>query len=566
MPRHKAESGKQKSLNDVPIYIKGGGEAGYDVKSAKWRGADGRITTKAKALQAALEPQEWAGGFIKKGRLDQNPLATIADELAKRVSGMNFADINTQWNSNDWFNNSSKAFPMPSYILAAMKLSEWYIERQGDISQIFEIPIQIGLQDIVVESEDAGLQTALQDFYSPERGINLRDVLGQAWYITQIYGQCFPVEIFDKEHDPGVVFLNSKNVYVGQPVTISQFDYALNPPEEQAWTEELITDTVPKIMYVALSRDMNEWTKMGRVPLNPRFCYSIRAWGRPWQRYVMPPMLKAFRHIGTRDVLEEYQRSLLESYKNQLWLWLIGDKDHPPTPKMLSAIRSLMNTNERTSFLVLGNFPTEVKLVHAEPLDATLAQEMWQNLTWAIYRDLGMNPRLNAGEQIGHAVGRDFDFDISLYVERVAYQQKQLYGLERNIRRNWAEWDGTDAEKAMKAKVKFKDIGIQTAQAIRDKIVPMLQTGMWSYETAIEQSGQSFAVELARKKNQQKDAMLFSPQPTYSQETVNPDSPEKKVSTAPQGRPKSGTKNADQGAKKREEDDVEGSIWESLTL
>ena len=555
---------KNKNAHNDPAWVSGV-SAGYDSNSGKYRSANGPFTTRFKALDslAKTDPNALYGSIVQG---DFTPISRSAEKLEVLIAGMTYDDMskNLDWK---WYNKSSEAQPVPSSILAQMNLAEFYCASEGDVFQTIELPIDVGLRfdpERNIQCKDKGIERGLREFYSQE-GIDLYQNLYYIWLTTAIYGNCFPLEIwprkgddikasFNRDETPAIFHLSPKNVWVGKMLVYGRYDMAMTPGDVDNWTKDLIDQNIPRMMYVSLARKPNEMINQGHMPLNPEYCMPVRAKSVPWQRYAQPPLSRAFRAISTRQVLEEMIRSTIEGYKNQLWAFLLGDSDHPPTPFEITHLTNLLagfNT-ERTGILVFRNSPLKIEQHAPKTLDQVLGNEAWQSLTFHIMRQIGANPRLISGEVSSRGGGRDVEVDIRILTERIKFWHRQMTRWERNVRMHWAEWSGikkdSELKKVAEAQVDFGHIDL-VVETIQQRLQPLFQMGLLSRRTPLEESGYSYETELQRKKDEDKDRELFATPATFKQETVNPNAQEKQVGNSPEGKPAEGTNNPDQEKK-----------------
>lgn len=543
-----------------PLFIPGS-VSGYDKKSGKFRSANGPFTTRAKALDewSKTDPKSVYGEMVK---VDFAPISRAAERLETLIVGMTYDQMSRSLDWK-WYTKSAEAQPVPSSILAQMNLAEFYCASEGDVFQTIELPIDVGLRfdpERDVQCKNKGIERDLREFYSTE-GIDLYQNLYWIWLTTAIYGQCFPLEVwprkgneitaaFNKDEMPMIYHLSPKNVWVGKMLMYGRYDMAMTPGDVQLWTEQLIDQNIPPMMYVSLARKPNESIQQGHVPLNPEYCMPIRAKSMPWQRYAQPPISRAFRAISTRQVLEEMIRSTIEGYKNQLWAFLLGDEDHPPSVLNMTTLKSQLNSfnAERTGMLVYWNAPLKIEQHAPKTLDQVLGNDAWQSLTFHIMRQLGTNPRLISGEVSTRGGGRDVEVDIRILTERIKFWHRQMIRWERNLRMHWAAWSGANPKDVASAQVDFGHLDL-VVETIQQRLQPLFQMGLLSHRTPLEEAGYSYETELQRKKEESRDSELFSPPPTFNQTASPFGGGPKETANAPEGKPAAGTKNPDQKVK-----------------
>ena len=534
-------------------------QSGYDPKSGKYRSYQGPFVTRAKALEEA-SPEE-VYGAIAHGNF--TPLSHAAESLERMIAGMDVSQMD-----KDWFKETQSTIrSIPASILARMKLSEYYASMEGDVFQTMAIPMEVGLRfdaEQDVQCADKGAERSLRDFYSDDEyagGMDLYQVLYDAWLSTEIYGTAFPLVVlprkdnnpegaFDKSRIPAVLCLNPKTVWVGKVWSVSKWDSAITEEDVEKWDMNLIEKSIPPMMYVALVMRDNEMLQMGKIPINPEYMQPVHDWKLNWERYAIPHLSRAFRAISTRQVLEEMIRNTIEGFKNQLWAFKVGSDANPASPQKIARLTSIINglATERTGQIIFTHDLT-IEQHTPKPLDQLLANEAWLSLTFHMFTMLGMNPYFVSGMKQTRGAAGTLDLDIALFVERLKHTHKQLSRLERFIRSKWCEWDGCSDSvrtKVMQGRVSMGSIDFGAAQRIKERLQPLAQLGYLSNQTAEEMAGLNYELELARKKSEEKDAELFAPKPSFAQQTVNPGTPEKETKTSPQGRPQEGDKNADQ--------------------
>jgi len=540
-----------------PAWIKGE-LSGFDAKTGKYRSYKGPFVRREKALEEAYPHEVY--GALSTGNL--TPISRAAEQLEAAIAG-----VNSPSQLTDWLKDTQQTIrAIPASILARMKLAEYYAMSEGDVFQTIEIPIEVGLRfeaDEDVKCADKGAEKDLRAFYS-DQGIDLYEVLYNTWLSTAIYGSAFPLQIFPRVDDkpegrfdhsrpPGIVCLNPKTVWVGRVYSMSQWDAAITEEEVEKWDENMLEKTIPPVMYVALVMRDNEMLQMGKIPINPEWLHVVHDKKLTWERYAIPHLSRAFRAISTRQVLEEMIRATIEGYKNQLWVFKLGSDARPASPQKIKKLNELVNSlnAERTGQLIFTHDLT-VEQHTPKPLDQLLANEAWMALTFHMFTQLGMNPYFISGIRQGRGSSSTLDIDVAVMVERVKFWHRQLQRLERNIRGHWCDWESVSEKvrtKVMDAKVGIGRIDLGAAEIIKNRLQPLVQMGLLSTQTSLEEAGYNYELELARKQDEEADSQLFTARPSYNQTFTSPGGGGKTSLTSPQGRPKEGTKNADQGVR-----------------
>lgn len=508
-----------------------GEQGGYDYSTKRWRTEQGRFATRDKAL--GLDQ------FIE-GRVNFN-LSPRSEswEVVERVVG-GLSDIAGYTDTNQLLAALQKAEmavadPMPSDILAMMKLAEYFWKVEGDVAHTIEVPINVGLKDLVVRGADKGAETAIKDLYDQSH-LDMLDLLTQIWLCVAIYGQAFPLEVWDKDVCNGVLLLNPKYVRVGISMGTTGWQMGL-VPESKEWLEQLEQQKLPPVMYDCFASDWNEHASGGKsIPIKPEVCKPVRALAPAFHRYAVPPTARAMRSISTRQILEELIRATIEGYRNQLWLFKVGTPEQPATPAKIAFYRGLIEgaAGDRTGHLITGH-DLEVEQHAPKPLDQMLASEKWQALTQHIFRQLGISLRIVSGEAPLNATRGAEAVDIKIFLERLEFWRLQVVRWAHGFNLRWAERNKAKGKQL--PVVSFGRVLLEIEDLIKNRIQPLVQIGVLSDQTALEEAGYDYQTELKRKKEGQQYGDLFAPKATFRQMTVSPTTPEKDVQSIPKGRP-----------------------------
>jgi len=442
--------------------------------------------------------------------------------------------------------------PMPGAILAMMRLAEYYTNTEGDVFQAIEAPLDIALKPLDFQSPDQSFRDDLEELYN-EQNLDVYQTLYYIWLCSSIYGQAYPLEVLSENKDnlqaSRILLVPPKNVDVGRSFVLGG-NMAVRPPSnEERWTVELFKAAFPELSYTRRAIDFNETAAEGSgVTIKREYCFPVREKSLPFNRYAIPPIMRASRAISTRRVFEEMRRATVEGYKNQLWLFLLGDEEHMPLPEEIAHLGDAISglSGERTGALAwTGNLRVEVVTPSAP--DTMMANETYVGLTMEIFRRLGISLKVISGERGplgGASRAGDLELDISVLLERLTFKINQMYRWERQLRAKLAKIMGPAAEKANKRTVvRFGHINMEVERDVRERLLPSYQAGVLSIRTFLEQGGWEWMVELENKKEEEKYAQLFSPPASFSQTVVNPNTPEKKVDQTPSpGRPKDDNK------------------------
>lgn len=503
--------------------------AGYDPEQKKWRLARGQFCKRQEAL-GERHPDAVYGGTI---RFDMAPLSKKLDQLQMVLGGLTYQKLQQL--------DQLKADHMPMEILAAMRLSEHYTRLEGDVWQTVLVPIQLALRDVEITSEDKGVEKELQEIYD---SIDLNQVLLWLWLCTEMYGQGFPLEVWDEkgENIEGIVVLDPKYMKVGKQISLAHSLSITTPDGVENWDATALKEQIHPMVYHSFASGWNEQAVQGaEIPLNPDRCHAVFDMKLPFQRYAIPPLSRAFRPLSTRQVYEEMQRATMEGFRNQLWVFKLVNHDGTAAPPgAISHFKSQMGgmIGERTGYVVWGGTDLIVEQHAPQSLDALMGNEHWLYLTLHIFRQRGLSLKLVTGEAPQSGRAGDVEWETRLLMDRMAFQRNQLLRFERHLRKSIAKSRGKAWGKAnINVMMVRPDYELQVL--VERELQPLGQAGWLSLQTILQKGGYDYNIELERKKDEEPVAHLFAPKPTFAQATTF--NAPKETQEAPTGRPK-GTK------------------------
>lgn len=437
--------------------------------------------------------------------------------------------------------------PIPAGIRAAMNSAEYYCNTEGDVFQHIEAPIDVSVSELEINVPgDKKLDRMLKELYAPDK-LDMISVLTQIWMTTATYGSAYPLEIPSAKEDGApvekIVMLPSKFVWVGYHITNSDgadTPYMLRPLNGAPnWSEGLLRQTMMPMTYNAFATGFNEQIVQGwGLPLNPSYLHPVRGKAFDWNRYPLPPISRAFRAISTRAIYQEMRRALLEGYKNQLWVFILGSKELPPSPKEMAALRGAVSglSGNRTGDLV-WRYPLDVQVKVPASFDNAVGNETSQAFTLEIFRNLGSNIQITTGNKVylpGSSGDSGVEVDLTIWLRRMEFVRNTVLRWEQGFRNRLADRMG--APKLKEARVSFSKSLLEISEKIKKEIVPMYSAGLYSPQTALAATGKEYDIEIDLKKAAQKDAELLMPPATYNQTTMGPGG-EKSVANTPKGRP-----------------------------
>lgn len=534
----------------VPRFISGK-QAGFNPDSGKWHGIDGRFAAKEDALRT---PREW-GRFVSTP--DRAPMSRYAEQLELLIGGMDISALRRAENLTE---------PMPGAMRAMMRLAEFYIETEGDVFQTIEVPLDIALKPLEIQSPDSGFQRDLEELYS-EQNLDMLQNMYYIWLCSGIYGQAFPLLLLDDNvQDSRVVLIPPKNVDVGRSFSLGG-GLTISAPGREGWSKQLLEAAFPPMVYNRYESDWNEQVANGRdIEIPQTDCFPVREKSLPFQRYAVPPVYRASRALSTRRIFEEMRRATVEGYKNQLWYFRYGDPsgENMPLPEEVQFLADQVEGlyGERTGVFVWEG-RLDIQVIAPQAVDSMMANETFVGLTMEVFRKLGISLKVVSGERgpLGGGQARvgDMELDVSILLERVKFKIGQMLRWERLSRARLVQRMGPAAVKAnAKATVETGRIDMEVERQIRERLLPAYQAGPLSIQTFLQQGGWDWAVELQRKTEEERYRQLFSPPASFSQMVVGPQGQEKKTveQTPSPGRPRDQQNPEVQGA------DIMGALFD----
>ncbi len=471
-------------------------------------------------------------------------------------------------NPTNWIDATDKdqpaPHPIPTGIRSAMTLSEFYTNTQGDVSQTVEAPIDLSISDLKISvPKDKGVEKKLKDLYGPEK-LNMKHILYQIMLNTGVFGSAYPMEVPDDRDHPTeivqVIPLPPKYMWVGYHVVSGALipdsmasPYAMRPWDGTPnWTQELAKQMFMPMTYNAFASGFNEQNVTGwGLPVNPAFLHPVRAKAFDWNRYPLPPISKAFRSISTRAIYQEMRRGLLEGFKNQLWVFILGTKDAMPSPLEMQALKSAINglSGSRTGNLV-WRFGLDVQIKTPGVLQDAISNEVAQMFKTEIFSDLGMNVRLTTANKIsmpGSGAGDSgVEIDLSVWLRRLEFIRKNIMEWEYLFRMRQADrWDAEEGGNGHRARlalenpkcVKFSRSLLEIAEEIKQVILPLYTVGLTSPQTSLDRADEDYETELDRKKENKPNQDLFMPPPSFNQMATGSGGDQKSSTSTSSGRP-----------------------------
>lgn len=537
-----------------PHYVSGV-QSGFDPAAQLWKDSYGNTVNRAQALARLQADLEALGGALV---FDRDKLSRAAEELEHFIAG-DFDPFTPQDAGRP-----PEPYPIPASVLSAYRLSNYYWRTEGDVASAIESPITLSMRDLDVKCPDTAVKREIEALADVD-GLDLVEKGMAMWLSMAVFGIAHPCEVWQGIDLRDVVLLPPMYTAVGS----YRDQYELLPFDrgERYWQEEALKTQLPVALYDGLYKQPEENAPGGRLLIGAEDMRSIRGLDQAWEPYPKTWLTGAFRALSTRIVYEEMRRAVYEGFRHQLWLFLLGDADHKPTPQMMAKLMADIDgmSGKRTGSLAWWG-ALKVQVVTPEEPEVMKSAEWWM-LSLDIFRRLGVNMRVATGSTTPEDKGQDFEVDVDLMLEKYDYWRSGILRWMRGFLLRYGKRT-KKPETWMKA-VRDTDIVFSvTAMALKkiiaDRLKPMYTMGVMSVRTTLERADENFEVELKNKKEEMKTRDLWIPSPTYTQTTVGPQG-KTSASTEPQGRPP-GVNGKGQPVQAGYEDDVQARRRKYITL
>lgn len=508
---------------------KNGVRAGWDYRTDVYRDIRGGFTTPDKISASYARPEEVFGGLVHGVSPIPTPWADALDTYDRVVGG-----ITTEELTDLTVVLRKSADPMPRIIENEMKRAQHFFWQEGDIAQSFYVPMELALQEIYAESPSADMEELLNLAFGDEIGLDLRHHLYEMWLCMAVFGTVYPVEIWDNTSGPNpiptnIIPLHPLDVKVGQRQSRDNFTLSLPPPGGK-WKEEHKTQLRP--IETALQPKWSEGFRDHKpLQINPELCRPIRWHALPFDTYAHPPLASMFRPITTRVLVEEARRSIIEGYRQQLWIMQVGTPEFRGTVGEVTHLRTQLDAlrGQRTATLIWsGNLSAEV--LTPEDLDALMNDTLWLSLTLDIMRRRGISLSVLSGESPSKGAGSgDVEVDIRMLMMRLNFDRWRLMRWTKALVRRIIM---IDAKNFWQRKAAMKELGStrliikptpeEAKQLIQDVLEPLVGIGVVSRTTILRAANLDWKTELRYKQVEEPHKELFTPPVTFTQRAEKP--------------------------------------------
>jgi hypothetical protein len=395
---------RKSKVQHEPVYIHDQ-QAGWNEKSKRWTAKSGRITSQARVIEENQDSDfSGRGGVVPI--FYRTPITDAFGKFEVVSSGLqdssqtpytglaNVLQAALQLSSDP--DKKRPANYMLPQVQTRLRLAEHFYQTDGDAANVCDVPIEIISRDLVVECQDTTLRNDIEDFIAEN---TLEDTAGELWRTMRVYGQAFPFEAWEAngKNLKMIVNLYPVHVHVGY-----NWGFWLGPEVvgERTWTDELIESRLPPALHRPLMRHWNENPPplggtpdlASGIPLDGDILRPLRDRDFNWTRYSMPMLSRGFRDLTSRIVHEDAIRAVTEGYRYQLWVFMLGDADHPPLTAEIKALQAALAgvSGERTGMLVWRNSPLAVEILVPAGLDKLMGNDYLGYLTKAFFRKMGI--------------------------------------------------------------------------------------------------------------------------------------------------------------------------------
>jgi len=530
---------KPKTPSQEPLY-EYGVTAGWNPKSQRWTDKQGRITSRARAMSenATLEGG-WVKGFMPSPTSD---VFSVWESIVDAGSENNMALVPVTDMPKSGIANVLQATLKPplidkrpaawmdSRMRARMLLAEHYYMTEGDASHTCSVPVELVAGDIDVDGPPA-IRDAIESLFART---NMSDVLAELWLSQRVYGQAFPYEVWDGNSLDGIVPLPPLHVHIGNDFSMALSSEMLGEPK---WELALIESRFPPQMFRQVEQHWNE-QDVSFDPIGIDIPHDvmtpikdIRSFS--WNRYAMPMLSLGFRDLTDRTIHEDAVRSVVEGYKYQLWVITVGDMEHPPLPGELSHLNSVLSSSaaDRTGKL-LWRGGLAVKVVIPEGLDTLIGRGYAADKTRSFFRKMGVTSRVLSGETPG-VLGADSGggtggdtaaLDVSLYMERVRFQEQRVMSWLRQLVAKYMRATSISGVKELrKVQLHFPLTDFEMEKRIKNIFGPMYREGALSATTYLKSANLRWDNERQYKEEEEKvrGEGLLNPPASFAQMVVD---------------------------------------------
>lgn len=518
------------------LWVPSGGMGGYDPRTRKWRDSTGRYATMDRVRAERSGPEDRYGSVVPLLPVD-TPFSDAWSEFEAALGGITTQELKK-------ISAGLREHPddLPWKIKQEMKRAAHFFWQEGDVAQSFLSPMELALQRVYAESESTQIAELLNDAFGDDIGFDARWVLYEIYMSTAVFGQAFPLEIWDTSGDKpipeNIIPLHPVDTWVGQRTSRDNFALYLPPPGGE-WTEEHRRQLEP--IETCLQPKWSEAFAAGEmIPINPELCRPVRWHAMSFDRYAHPPLASMFRPITTRILVEEARRATIEGFRHQLWLVQVGDVERRGTPGEIAHMRQELNKlkGQRVATLLWsGN--AFIETIAPKPLDAMMDDTLWLSITLDIMRRRGISLSIISGESPTKGAGRgDVEIDLRVLLMRLGWDRYRLLRWLKGLMRRILVADSSNfwqrrAAMTDKTTLHIEPTPEEVAHIIEEQMQPLVGIGQVSTHTLLQAANLDWETELKHKQDEEPYAHLFTAPLSFKQGAVLPSGQVRETASPP---------------------------------
>lgn len=353
--------------------------------------------------------------------------------------------------------------------------------------------------------------------------VGIFDLLKDIFYDLSLYENCY---IYDRGDwfdilPPHRIKISSiaKN---GEPV----LEYCITELTNRRYTmaKEGFIDSL-KAKYAAYPPEVLDAIDKGvpYVQLNPDNCYTLQGQKSRWETYCIPFISSCLKAFNKKNLISNYEDSLLNIGAKNILHVQVGDKD----------VIKTVNTNELTQVgeifkQALNNFPLAVTSwnIQATPISfdtkSMFDKSKYDEVNKEILSACGLSAIIVTGDSSSSNFA-SATVNVSVAEKKITANQKNVAEFLKKIMKKRAkEWRISDSKVP---DFIFNKVSIQDDQAMKDEILKLFQSGLLSYKTTISSLGHDYEQEKERKSKEQTDGDkdIFEVPPSFNTQSANDD-------------------------------------------
>lgn len=466
------------------------------------------ITTSTGIPDDAIESMNLARRYFR-----EDPIAGKVIELMAQfsVAGMRhqLKDENVRQFFDDWvvsvnFEQVLKQVFLEYYLTGNVYVMKTLVNfKQGQGNPDFKYKVDPELQK-QSKAETAKIERALAN-YKRKMDLYLKDEISyedmyaiRAETIEQVQGA--RKHVWSKSMIPGTyTVLDPTAVEMDGP---EEFGLAIMKYKASDNLKETISSPqtpAQKQVILTLPKDFVSQIRGGatEVILDPNITSRITRMKPDYQQLAFPLMHRAFRALHMKNRLRELDSATVDTIISQMVIVKVGDKDFPAKRSHIEAVTQAWLEAVQTKTLYLfWNHAIDVQRVEVNT--EILGQEKYEQWNTDIRDAFGISPLL-----LGRVEGSATSGYVSVkgFIENLEQGRQDI--LDQFV---YPEYHGIAAAMGFQGfpEVKFDKFNLQDEAMMKKTVMALVQSGLISYETGVEELGYSWKQELERHEEELK--------------------------------------------------------------